>query len=366
MISTKIAQIVAQPAQADAEIESLHADYEVASPSDLVSAHKAIVTAQKDNAAALQPEQWQKLIGIHQARTKQVATSGEVGVYSGPLARFEAEKYSILKRQTAGVFPGAMPDFAKLAEDVSRIVTRATENAASATPPTTPKAAQFAPLAGRLLGVNTGNDQLSEVISYVDKQDPRALKFDAFDRAGFHVIFGQVKVEQRSLYVSYLKATHGRNVEDLTYVRGEEKMPGRGNSRAIAEALNGAVDCALEAGFSSLACTPGSLDVAELYAKMGFVREDGIAKPEAWKKMKLDLTNPAVVQQMTFVFSASRASITDVPKTVADKMLAKNQPLGPPNRQLEKWNFDQPGIDRASFVLEPDLNTTGTSQGSGV
>jgi hypothetical protein len=108
MISTRIAQIVAQPAQADAEIEALAADYEVASPGELASAHKAIVTAQKNSAAALQPEQWQKLIGIHQAKTKQVATSGEAGVYSGPLARFEAEKYSVLKRQTAGIFPGTL------------------------------------------------------------------------------------------------------------------------------------------------------------------------------------------------------------------------------------------------------------------
>lgn len=347
MLITKLNELLASPSQAESKLPDLEGEYQTATPAELIDAYKAIKEAQKLKSDALQPEQWQKLIGVHQTRVKEVASSGAVGVYSGPLARFEAEKYTILKRETAGLFPGTMPDFGALTAQVIDIVTRAKANAAGPAPELDVN--KFAPLAKRLLGLNTGSDQISEVVTYrfVDQ-----LRFDAFDHAGYHVMFGSVSVADKSLYVDLLKASHGRNVEDLVYGQDEVKMPGRGNTRAIAEALNGAVDCALDAGFSTLSCTPGNGDVAQLYAKMGFVRQDGNPTPAAGETMTLDLSNEQVVQQMSFVFCASRAGITDVPKNVPEKMLAKNQPLNPPLRHLREWPFERE-TRRANFVLTP-------------
>jgi hypothetical protein len=193
------------------------------------------------------------------------------------------------------------------------------------------------------------------------------LKFDAFDRAGFHVIFGQVRVEDRSLYVSYLKATQ-RSQRGRPQLRKRRRKDAR--ARQLARDRRGTERrCRLRIWRQASHRSPAPQAAwtwRSSTPRWALFAMTAIAKPEAWQKMKLDLTNPAVVQQMTFVFSASRASITDVPKTVAEKMLAKNQPLKPTQpptgtmelrparhrpRQLCLWNLTRTQPARAKGAV---------------
>lgn len=294
-----------------------------------------------------------KLFGLVNNRLSVVRASHKEGTYSGHLARFELAKYVMLDRPASGLFPGAMPDMAELTATCARIVEQAKANAAK---PGKPSLApeQFAGLAKRLLGVNTGADQICELIVHaLPPGGMSEIEMRAFDTAGFNVVFGQVKTSGRSVHISFLKASHGRDVGDLEYTGAAQKMAGRGNARAVAEALQGAVDCALDNGFDSLTCHAGTVDVCELYMKMGFKRVDGSTTPAPQKLLKLDLADPEVVQQMMFVFAASRMGISDVPKNVAEKMAARGEPAPVPTRWLSTWGFDK-AERKASFALHPE------------
>lgn len=366
MLVDRFKQLVANPNSFDAA--QVEQELAAATPEQLLAGRAVLA---KSASALASNEGYKKLLGLYEARVKTATTSGSLGTYGGALARFEANNYITLKRETANLFPGSMPDFAVLAKQCEEIVSKATANA-QLTGARKLSAESVAPMANYLLGINTGPDQISEIIAH--KAAPGTisdLEFHAFDAQGFNVIYGAVKAKESSLHINFLKASHGRDVSDLKYTGAEQKMPGRGNARAVAEGLNGAVACALAAGFDSLSCNAGTVDVCELYMKMGFKRVDGKTEPEPQKLLKLDLTNPDVVQQMMFVFSASRMSITDVPKNVDAKIAAAGQPVGLPTRHLQKWPFDAT-TEKVSFVLEPpkpaqppELSTTTTEANNG-
>lgn len=341
-ISERLVNFSAREVRPREELEALREEIRAADVPTLTESAQGLNSPE---AKRLSGDEQVQLLGTHKARVSELALSGKAGVYSLSPERIRENQYKLLKRETQGVFPAALPDLAKMQLQVETMVGKAKANAAG-TPPTTIDHDKFAGVAQHLLGLNSGPDQISE--SSIHGNGGR-LEFDAFDRAGFHVMYGMVTAEGNAVYVNLLKATHGRNVEDLAgYTHGEEKMPGRGNSRAISEALSAATDAALASGFSALECTPGSNEVAALYAKMGFKRIDGEAQPFEWKKMRLDLTDVAAVQQMVFVFTASRVGIKDVPKNVADKALATGRVLAPPNRTLLKIDF----AERKNFLLD--------------
>src|SRR5207237_4551072 len=109
---------------------------------------------------------------------------------------------------------------------------------------------------------------------------PNFIRLDGFDRAGFHVLDAKLmpKPPPGTLYVHVLRAAHGRNVDDFNLEEGERKVPGRGNTLAVAVALEATVQAALEAGFCRIECNPGGPTVAALYERIGFRKK---TEPEA-------------------------------------------------------------------------------------
>lgn len=288
-----------------------------------------------------------KLLGTHIVRVAHLARSGEAGVYGLPRHHLVESAYRTLTRETRGLFLGALPETSTLQAQVDATLARARANAHGEVPLALERD-KFTSIATHLLGINRGSDQISEATI---RQTDELLELDAFDRAGFHVLYGVLAPHGDALEIGLLKATHGRNVEDLeSYNHSEAKMPGRGNARAISESLSAATEAALNNGFSALACTPGSDEVAVLYAKMGFKRVDGGAEPQAYQEMRLDLADRSAVQQMVFVFAASRAGVTDVPKNVAEKALAAHRVVPPPARTLSIIDFK----NSRNFMLAPD------------
>lgn len=342
-IRERIADFSSREVRTREELEGLKAELRVADTPTLVESATALNAPE---VKRLTTDEQTQLLGTHKLRLTELALSGHAGVYHLSGERIRENQYKVLKRETAGLFPATLPDPVKMQQQVDTMVAKAQANA-TGTPPSIIDPQKFGGVAQHLLGINSGPDQISEASVVTAGSN---LEFDAFDRAGFHVMFGRVSASGDAVYVNNLKATHGRNVEDLSYGHGEQKLPGRGNSRAISEALSAATDAALANGFSALECTPGSDEVAALYAKMGFKRTDGVEGPEAFKRMRLDLKDVNAVRQMVFVFTASRIGLTDVPKTVSDKALATGRVLSPPNRTLLPIDFKA----RTNFLLESD------------
>jgi len=342
-IAERITSFRARTERTQEEVETLSTELRGADVPTL--RESATVLNAPETVERLKPDERGKLLGAHKERLTAIARSGVAGVYSLSPEVMAAHKYNLLKRETAGLFPGSGMDPAILSAKVSRTVETAIANRAKPAPTALDKE-KFAAVTQRLIGINSGPDQISEASLQESGND---LEFNAYDKAGFHVMFGRIRVSGDAVYVANLKATHGRNVDDLSYAHGEEKMPGRGNTRAVSEALSAATEAALASGFSALECTPGSNEVAALYAKMGFKTKDGSA-PAAFDKMRLDLTDTAAVQQMVFVFTASRLSITDVPKTVSDKILAQGKAQTPPNRTFAPTEH----VGHHNFLLEPE------------
>ena len=288
-----------------------------------------------------------KLLSEHHAMVSALAHNGQAGVYSFSPERLRQFRHQVLTRETAGLFPGKLADAAALQKEAASVVDKARANQLAFKAGHAITFEKFSGVAQSILGVNTGADEIVEASVH---PIPGFVLFDAFDRAGFHVIQGGVSVHHDALYIELLQATHGRNVEDLAgYGKGEEKMPGRGNARAVSEALSAAMSSALANGLCALECTPGSDEVARLYGKMGFRRSDGNSVPLNGYKMRLDLTDAAVVTQMVLVFTASRIGIRDVPKDVGAKIFARGQARSPPNRlTFPPFEREEPHL---SFLL---------------
>lgn len=225
-----------------------------------------------------------------------------------------------------------------------------------------PKLDDIAAMGQSLLGLNSGDDQIVEVraVEFPSRRG-KAFELHAFDRAGFHVLHCEVfMLEPGKLYVDDLRATHGRNAEDLMLSIGAERMPGRGNALAVAAGLEAVIVTGARAGIHQIVTRPGSPQVQRLYEKMGFT-SPGSADPfkrrlvewavdrlpvvsgvidaakfatksirtmelidrgeEADMRMVLDLTNAAAVEQALVGFRLGRAAIRDVPKGVADEVV---------------------------------------------
>ncbi len=237
-------------------------------------------------------------------------------------------------RVKTGAFVAAAFDLTKMQARVDAIVAKARANDAIAQPAqATPQ--MLTPVANSILGLNTGNDAIAEAIGHV-RSNPYHRgphpHLEAFDAAGYHVLTSSIATEKddKTLTVVVLKASHGRNLEDLSF-SPLAKVPGRGNARVISEAFQALVQSALENGFVRLKGTAGfSQDAAKLYGKMGFKPTSG--EPRQGVPLYLDLRDPAAVRQMLFVFTAARAGITDVPKNVGQRIVESGETQSDPVR----------------------------------
>jgi hypothetical protein len=242
-----------------------------------------------------------------------------------------------------------------------------------------PKLDHFATASGALLGLNTGDDRIEEVrvIDHTPRgRKRRRIEIHAFDHRGFHVLDANLsRLDAGVLYVDALRATHGRNCEDLELDFGGHGVPGRGNALAVAAGLESLITEAVKNGVHTLATSPGSPAVASLYMKMGFT-EPGSEQPFSKRRLewlleqfpllsegvqaanlirkqqhveeqlergeepnwiqKLDLTNPEAVHQALAGFRLSRAAITDVPKDVAAKLEAAGEKEPEPRHTVWK------------------------------
>lgn len=294
---------------------------------------------------ALEDPEREQLLTAYHGQMKTLIARGKTGVRALSGERLQRYERATLTRDTKALFPGALPELGALQARVSHVVSIARSNEAARGSPELSEAA-FAPALRHFLGLNSGPDQIAEAHAH---RDGHNVYVNLFDRAGFHVMAMQAQAAGRALHVVELKATHGRNVEDLQVYRLQDKIPGRGNARLVAEGLEQVVEIALANGFSSLSCVPASDEVAKLYAKMGFVADHGL-ELGAFNAMTLELADTYAVQQMVTVFGASRAGIHDVPKNVSEKMQAQGQALAPPNRTFGKFNFQ--GVPRLAVRLE--------------
>lgn len=285
------------------------------------------------------------LLTAHHGQIHSLIAKGQTGVHAISRERLEQHKKITLLAQAKGIFAGAVPTAEVLQAQVDHILGAARANEAAKADPLLTDAT-VAPALDHFLGINSGPDEIVEAVAH---REAHNVFIDLFDRAGFHVMGMQAQAAGRALHVVELKATHGRNVEDLKVYRLQDKIPGRGNARLVAEGLQQMVQLAASNGFSSLSCVPANDEVAKLYAKMGFVADHDL-ETSAFNAMTLDLTNPKIVQQLVFVFAASRAGIRDVPKDVSAKMQARGEALSPPNRTTGKFAFQ--GVPRRAVMLE--------------
>ncbi len=225
-----------------------------------------------------------------------------------------------------------------------------------------PKLDHFAEMGRALLGLNRGNDTIDEVRLRKAKSE---IEVHAFDRRGHHVVEAHLsKHSPGVLYIDSLRATHGRNCDDLALDFGGLEVPGRGNALAVAAGLEALIlECAKH-GVHTIATSPGSPMVASLYQKMGFtapgsdepfarrrvewlleefpILAEGVQAVNLIRKehaenwvQKLDLTNPEAVRQALAGFRLSRAAIRDVPKDVAGRMVKLGLERPKPNH--EEW-----------------------------
>lgn len=296
------------------------------------------------HADRLQANEREQLLGAFYSRVESVVRTRMAGLASVPRAHRQP-CVRMLKRETLGLFAAAFPDTTALSQHADMLVARAQASAlarrSGAFSHAAFSTAAFAHVAERVLGLNSGPDEISEAHLLADAV---GVRLEAYDRVGFHVLSGLLIARPHALYISELKAAHGRNIEELGgFGAGHAHLPGRGNARAVSEALTALMESAVAAGFTSLACTPGSPEVARLYAKMGFV------DIQHESEMVLDLTDAQAVKHLLFVFTASRAGISDVPKNVAARIRASGRAALPPNRTLERLRGD----DHLQWRLAP-------------
>lgn len=247
-----------------------------------------------------------------------------------------------------------------------------------------PRLDAFAAMAESLFGHGSGADRVEEVrvVDWIPKgKKRRDVAIHAFDRRGFHVLEAAFsKVGPGLLYIDCLRASHGRNCEDLGLDFGGGKVPGRGNAALVGAGLEALLIHAVRHGVHTIATSPGSPMVASLYMKMGFtapgseapftrhrlewlleqfpVLREAIAGLNLVRKernvqaqleagqapsylQKLELDNPEAVRQALSAFRLSRASVTDVPKDVAARLVQAGHPAPKPNHA--EWKKELPG-----------------------
>lgn len=170
----------------------------------------------------------------------------------------------------------------------------------------------LAKMAEALVGLNSGEDAIAKAFTHVAPNDYHFTPHphvEAYDCAGHHVLtasFVPWPLDPKTLVLVLLKASHGRNVEELAFEEHARSVPGRGNRRVVAEVLRRAVDVALDNGFTRIEVTPGfSHRVAALYGEMGFLPPGGGAASRG-DMLYLDLCDEASVRQM-MQFVAARA-----------------------------------------------------------
>jgi hypothetical protein len=282
----------------------------------------------------------------------------------------------------------APPNEADVQALVAKVVARAKQNKAA---PGFPSTQDLAKIASVTLGLNSGPDKIGEVWAEdvaATKQQKAHFALHAFDQRGFHVMWGQVhKQADGVLYIDGLRASHGRNCDDLPLDMGEGSVPGRGNGAITAAGLEAMITSGVEHGLHAIATSPGSPAVARLYEKMGFTapgsKEPFHKKPIAWAlenvpvvsdaidtvniarkglaaqeqmaagatepqyDMLLDLTNPEAVRQALVAFKLSRSAAKDVPKNVSDRLLAAGQPAPQPLAAQYHAQFQQSAAVKA-------------------
>lgn len=328
----------------DEEVEAISDAVSHASAGELA---KAIPTF--EHTRALNPQQRQMLRLAVNQRVQNLAKSGEGrGALGAMLARNAAEH----KAETVGLFSevtgSAMPSLEALQSKVTEWVGIAQANQVklqakdSAPPQVTPQS--FKNALRQLIGINSGPDEIASVhasdfVEMLGRREPGVyLGIDAFDAAGYHVMHCETFTDTPGvLAIAGLVVTHGRNVMDLNMLEGESKVPGRGNARLVSQAFESTIEAALAQGFTKLMCVPGGPTVAKLYHQMGFRFDD----PELAESMTLDLTDRASIEQIVFVFAASREGIKDVPKNVSERLSAKGEWLSLPAMSQENvsWPF---------------------------
>lgn len=246
-----------------------------------------------------------------------------------------------------------------------------------------PRLDAFAAMAEGLVGQGQGPDRIAEVrvVDWVPKgKKRRDVAIHAFDRRGFHVLEAAFsKVAPGTLYIDCLRASHGRNCEDLGLDFGGAKVPGRGNPALVGAGLEALLVHAVRHGVHTIATSPGSPMVAMLYLKMGFtapgspvpfarrrlewlleqlpVVKEAIAGLHLVRKernvqaqleageapsylQRLELDNPEAVRQALSAFQLSRASAPPVPRDVAAQIVAEGGAAPQPNPRA--WEKELP------------------------
>jgi hypothetical protein len=154
------------------------------------------------------------------------------------------------------------------------------------------------------LGLNAGPDRIVEV----DLQlvTGSFFRMKARDEIGFVVLDSQVTLRNFkpiSVCLDMVRATHGRNADELELTEGAKAVIGRGNPQAVAAFFLGAMRLAQSAGIPALALEAGGPSVARLYERMGFVKAQGWVKD---RDMVLDLTDQSKVETFLLGFYPSR------------------------------------------------------------
>jgi hypothetical protein len=222
----------------------------------------------------------------------------------------------------AGVGGGADVEAAR------KIATEVTERARANKAAVPPKVSFFEAdnlkaAAQGLLGINSGPDQTEEVRIHTSHENGNPIvKFQVLDRAGFHVMSASVRFRDPGGGWIGLAASHGRDSGELEQFGGAAKVPGRGNALLVAAGLESILVEGSKHGLYRLGCEPASDKVAELYARMGFKTLDG-SLPAKGKEMWLDLTDEEVTRKALVSFVLGRGQITDVPKDVAQRLVAE-------------------------------------------
>lgn len=351
-----------------ADVEALS---DAVSQASIVELTKAIPTF--EHTRALSPEQRQTLRLAVNQRVQNLAKSGEGRGALGALLAKHATEH---KAETVGLFSGAaggvMPSLETLQIKVTEWVGVAQANHArlqasdsKVKPQITPQS--FKEALRPLIGLNSGADEIASVhasdyAEMLGRREPGVyLGIDAFDAAGYHVMHCETFTDAPGvLAIAGLVVTHGRNVMDLNMLEGEAKVPGRGNARLVSQAFESTIEAALAQGFTKLMCVPGGPTVAKLYHQMGFRFDD----PELAESMTLDLTDRAAIEQIVFVFAASRHGIKDVPKNVSERLSANGEWLSPPAMAQENVSWPFLRTDGTEAISLVSVNSAAKTPGS--
>lgn len=343
----------------EAEVGALSAELSTLSLSETKDVAVTFTTAHYNHPDLFKKAGVANVFASYQARAKTLINEEAGGIYKGPMARFEAAKYIVMKRETQGLMPADLPSDEQIQARIDSIVSRASANAA--TNRTASQDARFyEPFAKSILGLNGGPDQITEV--NVELEDKREACISAYDRAGFRVMYFKLDHDRDSKTVDLtMYVSHGRDCTGVAPSQWSESTPGRGNPMLVCAMLEGAVESALYAGFSQLKTHNASDADYGISKKLGFV-EDADSKSGTQLERRLDLTNPESVRKLVGALEASKAFYAalygDVPKDVTERLVADGVPLNPGRRNLQTLSADKKS-QKLSFVLDVPVSEDG-------